>query len=1026
MREVPTPESASSARDSSRRQSSRRQSVISEESSAEPILDYHVQATATSRRRSKADLLQKPKKSKGPIVKDSRDGISVELPDGRVLRPDDCVYLICEPPQEPYYLARIMEFTRSDNSIPKIDSIRVNWFYRPRDIHRSHSDNRYLFSTMHSDVCPLSSVRGKCQIKHRSEIADLEEYKKSEDCFYYERMFDRYIQRHYEVVPTKDIRNVPENVGTVLRDRWKFVAVEQGKGKDLCMQQRGCTKCGSWCANAESVRCAVCQNDFHMLCITPPLLKKPTKGFAWTCAPCAREKDKILEANSLPDFRFNKPMSKSESSVAPEEDNDTEQAPTRRETPTHDVSEPTKEQKYANSLWPIRYLGIHCKIEDALDYDDRIYPRAQSRIGWRHQANVVEWFGQPVKYVDRKKNVRKKKGSIVNHLMKEDSMEIDEKPLGRWVQETPVGYRAPRGEDLTSTLLYRPGPMDTREMDEFILSTKPIADKLKVQLYTTNYLDAVVNVLHLTNFEKAKATEELQRFTRKHLKEPTFTGPERERFAEGVKKHGSELHPISSELKYQSSGQCVRFWYQWKKTPIGREIWGSYEGRRSKKVDTTKSTADLGDSSDDSAYDNNKLVRRKVSCKFCSTTRSEIWKKAPGPSTNESIPALCTSCATLWRKYADTYEPKVDKIKKRKAEEEISEDGTIVKKKSKNGRKKSLAEKDDKKEAEDLEEPPKLCNICAVSEPLSFMATCETCKMSVHEGMCEDSDFSQYLGCYGIQNSFNRWKCDVCVNEKAPEVSLIYDCVLCSQISEERQPPHPLKRTIGNNWAHITCAVWIPEIRFGDVTLLEPIEGIGSLPTARWKSICSICKIETGACTNCHSCHIPFHTTCAIQAGYTVGFDIQPIKTSRKDQVITVSFGGESGHMSPAIWCRNHDLKKTTVHPMNEVDESELTALMTYVRNYKQADLTLTGTMRKAQIVVAATKPIAGKLPSRRRSAALEQEIAIQPVKQEDDGCTECDVLVSPMWWRSERNGKMCHMCFWKRRVALMNGHAMV
>lgn len=41
----------------------------------------------------------------------------------------DHIYLVSEPPEEPYYLARIMEFlqlTNNDATQP-IDSIRVNW-----------------------------------------------------------------------------------------------------------------------------------------------------------------------------------------------------------------------------------------------------------------------------------------------------------------------------------------------------------------------------------------------------------------------------------------------------------------------------------------------------------------------------------------------------------------------------------------------------------------------------------------------------------------------------------------------------------------------------------------------------------------------------------------------------------------------------------------------------------------------------------------------------------------------------------
>ncbi len=165
------------------------------------------------------------------------------------------MYLICEPPGEPYYLARIMEFlhsknsqgSKNDNSLP-IEFLRVNWYYRPRDIQRKVNDTRVVFASMHSDTCPLTSLRGKCQIHHRNDIKDLEEYRKTKDCFWYEKMFDRYIHRYYEVIPTSQVINVPARVKKVLDERWRFVIVEQGRGKELTSAIKTCKRCGCYCA----------------------------------------------------------------------------------------------------------------------------------------------------------------------------------------------------------------------------------------------------------------------------------------------------------------------------------------------------------------------------------------------------------------------------------------------------------------------------------------------------------------------------------------------------------------------------------------------------------------------------------------------------------------------------------------------------------------------------------------------------------------------------------------------------------
>lgn len=68
-------------------------------------------------------------------------------------------------------------------------------------------------------------------------------------------------------------------------------------------------------------------------------------------------------------------------------------------------------------------------------------------------------------------------------------------------------------------------------------------------------------------------------------------------------------------------------------------------------------------------------------------------------------------------------------------------------------------------------------------------------------------------------------------------------------------PREPLKRTANNNWIHVTCAVWTPEIKFGNAKAMEPSEGIPSIPLSRYDDVCKICKRgEAGACVSCHQC----------------------------------------------------------------------------------------------------------------------------------------------------------------------------
>ena len=142
-----------------------------------------------------------------------------------------------------------MEFLHVDNiQSQPVDALRVNWYLRPRDIQRKVNDYRVVFASMQSDTCPITSLRGKCRVCHRNEIGDLEAYRKEPDSFWYDKMFDRYIHRYFEVIPTSQVINVPAKVKKVLDERWKYVVVEIGRGKELTGAIKSCKRCHGYCA----------------------------------------------------------------------------------------------------------------------------------------------------------------------------------------------------------------------------------------------------------------------------------------------------------------------------------------------------------------------------------------------------------------------------------------------------------------------------------------------------------------------------------------------------------------------------------------------------------------------------------------------------------------------------------------------------------------------------------------------------------------------------------------------------------
>ena len=144
------------------------------------------------------------------------------------------------------------------------------------------------------------------------------------------------------------------------------------------------------------------------------------------------------------------------------------------------------------------------------------------------------------------------------------------------------------------------------------------------------------------------------------------------------------------------------------------------------------------------------------------------------------------------------------------------------------------------------------------------------------------------------------WQCDACANEKLLDAALVPRCVLCPKEKEpeedEKQAlkvrrllegelpadaadrPHgnsvtvkrlkqgsakgqdvkalldeqfgrsipPIsaveayKATEGNNWAHLVCAVWMPDVTFSHPERMSLVEGAGNLSPARYEAVSNL------------------------------------------------------------------------------------------------------------------------------------------------------------------------------------------
>ncbi|XP_031271305.1 histone-lysine N-methyltransferase ATX2-like isoform X2 [Pistacia vera] len=147
------------------------------------------------------------------------------------------------------------------------------------------------------------------------------------------------------------------------------------------------------------------------------------------------------------------------------------------------------------------------------------------------------------------------------------------------------------------------------------------------------------------------------------------------------------------------------------------------------------------------------------------------------------------------------------------------------------------------------------CSVCHMDEEYedNLFLQCDKCRMMVH------------ARCYGELEPVDGvlWLCNLCC-PGAPESPP--PCCLCPVIGGAMKP------TTDGRWAHLACAIWIPETCLSDVKRMEPIDGLDRINKDRWKLLCSICGVSYGACIQCSNstCRVAYHPLCARAAGLCV------------------------------------------------------------------------------------------------------------------------------------------------------------
>jgi hypothetical protein len=171
------------------------------------------------------------------------------------------------------------------------------------------------------------------------------------------------------------------------------------------------------------------------------------------------------------------------------------------------------------------------------------------------------------------------------------------------------------------------------------------------------------------------------------------------------------------------------------------------------------------------------------------------------------------------------------------------------------------------------EEGDEPCAVCAsdVSTKKNPIVTCT--------GPCEINCHKQ---CVGVSARKTEWKCDRCKSGDSNK-----QCALCPRRAGAVTVIAKSGSEFNGQFAHIICALCIPEVSFGDFTKRTPIIKVDKISPAEFaEHKCNICHIDTGVCISCSDrrCSLRFHASCAVMAESIGRYKVVPTSRNRSFQ----------------------------------------------------------------------------------------------------------------------------------------------
>ncbi|GAA5910796.1 uncharacterized protein JCM6883_000321 [Sporobolomyces salmoneus] len=947
--------------------------------------------------------------------------------------------------------------------------VRVAYYFRTRDItNRYVADHRLIVATMHSDTVPASYIRGICRVMHKEHVEDLEAWKRQTDTFYWCQLYDRYLHRYFDALPTVRVKNAPQEVLDHLLSNFEFVLCEVNTGNQLCDAQRGCHACSKWAASPESVTCLRCQKVFHLTCLDPPLPAKPKAGYAWSCAPCTKAHEEELE-----DSLNGKGKAAGKAGIAPPMRKAAEgarsitmaQYGSSKESSLVNIGEngsvssastPTTmgkgkgKGKQARLLgnpdphdwktthgWPFRYFGMHVNAYGVLDPHDSLYPRASTRLGNKFQCTVPEWDPTtnseiappgPRNYYQPKKS-RASTPSVAPNGSRDKDLETDwieekdksgaggekekEKEKGKEKEKEPKPKKSdivPRGEDEALTIIYRPEGKIDDEVFEILFN-----DVKKLRSYSSagvDVLNRAVKLLAENNGDIPATIAALRKVPLATLGHAIWNEAERKQLSDGAAQYHNDIAEIAKHIKTKKMSDVVKKYYisighnlqeDELQQPEERTAVASRARRPThKKATRAKLKADEDDQEDDDhgsvcGQPTSNTQRRNRFCAICEETESDKWYFCPENICELEIKpvplVMCEPCGFRWRHYGAQYPPlaeelrpivekpekaekvekapkatkekaeKVSKQQQRPSVEPVVEKERISERAERSQRQKkapimfgdeedhSVAIKAGLKDPKEKEKTPapkiirppivpkKPCVLCKRYEPKTALYHCIKCT------------FSGHASCYGIPEGtpLKKWFCELCEREKThTRLQLHPQCVLCPPPPPDDETIYPLnaldalKPTESNNFVHLLCSIWHPELRFSEPSLFKTVEAFANLSMQRAREKCCICHQRgVGVTIQCQECNKKFHVACAYAKNFKFAFEVQvPVVSNKKKlkDIITVKFKDAEGVLTPGVWCNDHPWnipERKTWDLGSRCQAGKITALQLYARDYK-------------------------------------------------------------------------------------------